>query len=145
MKKGVLLFEGKRSLSQTKQCFRDSVNINTIMAKAKRTGILPIKTDNGVFGDYSNVVDYRDCLDKIMNIEALFLRLPAAVRNKFQNDPGALLSFLQDPKNEDEARKLGLLRPLTDEERIARGEMTADGKPVEKKVEEPEPQKEGGE
>lgn len=117
-----LMFKGPRSKSLTQQQFKNSVNINTIMAKAKKTGVLPVRTNQPYFGDFSIVTNYKEMLDKVLAIDELFMQLPSKVRNKFANNPEEILTFLQDPKNEDEAREIGLLRPLTREERIERRE-----------------------
>ena len=57
----------------------------------------------------------QDCLYDAMNIVAqantMFEELPATVRDKFKNDPGLFLDFVQDPKNGPEMVELGLTDP----------------------------------
>lgn len=54
----------------------------------------------------------------VENAKIQFDLLPAAVRDKFQNDPAQLFDFVMDAGNRDEAIKLGLIakpdeKPLT--------------------------------
>lgn len=93
----------------TKQEFKEQCDINHIIAKYRKTGELPIARKNGVFADVSNITDYHDMVGKIQNAQNAFMYLPADLRARFNNDPGALLSFLQDPTNLQEAIKLGLV------------------------------------
>lgn len=134
MSKYALKFNPKdaRSRSKTQQNFRDTVNVNTIMKKAHKTGVLPVLGDIPHFADYSNVTDYQDSLNKVMAIDVLFAELPSGVRTKFGNDPDAILKFLNDPKNDAEARKIGLIRPLTFLERVEKGLINPDGSAIKK-------------
>jgi len=124
MSKYALLFKGKRSKSRTQQHFKNEVNINTIMKKARRTGVLPVKDQDSYFQDLTGVTDYKSSMDRILEINQKFDALPAVIRNKFGNDPDQILKYLQNPENEGEARKLGLLRELTYEESKARADKS---------------------
>lgn len=122
MSKTVLTFgKEKRSRSKTQQHFRESVNINQIMKKAQKTGVLPIRSTQPYFGDFSQVTDYKESLDKIKNIDNLFMKLPSDVRNRFKNDPANILDFINDPANDAEIREMGLKEPYTQEERNQMG------------------------
>ena len=146
MKRVKLSFKGKKGRSKTQQNFRDDVNVNTIMAKAKRTGILP-QTIGGQFRDVSSGLDYKESLDKIMEIDGMFSKLPAKIRTRFQNNPSEIVEFLQNPDNDKEARELGLLEPLSHEEQLAQdvkdGIRTPDGKVIPKEEKPKEPEAEG--
>ncbi|AKI26890.1 internal scaffolding protein VP3 [Gokushovirinae Bog8989_22] len=61
------------------------------------------------FGDFTNIGSYQECLNRVISIDQTFDSLPSAVRAKFRNDPGALITFLSNPDNRDEAISLGLL------------------------------------
>lgn len=95
--------------SLCEQSHRETVNINRIVARARK-GILPSGT--GVqpnFGDFSSGMDYHELMNRMVDAKADFQRLPADIRKRFGNDPGNLIDFLGDPENEQEARELGLL------------------------------------
>lgn len=101
-------FEFKKP-SLTQQQFKAECDVNNILAKYKKSGLLThINKHQGNFGDFTNVEDYKTSLEKVMKAQESFEHLPSELRNKFQNDPGNLISYLQDPKNDEEAVKYGL-------------------------------------
>lgn len=95
--------------SLTQQHFADSCNINKIMEKYRRTGILPINSQKAVFGDCEEGFDFLTAQRQIAAAKEAFAELPAKVRRRFDNDPAALLAFLEDPTNRLEAEALGLV------------------------------------
>ena len=97
--------------SRTQQQFTEDCDINVI---ARRFGLdkapmLPAVTDPSYYGDVSNVPDLRAVLDMALDARAKFMMLPARLRARFDNQPGRMWAFLQDPENMDEAVRLGLL------------------------------------
>jgi phage internal scaffolding protein len=100
--------------TKTHQSFRNEANINTIMAKAYKTGQMPIATHDikARFGDFSNIPDYQSAQNMIIHANNAFAELPSDIRKRFGNDPQELLEFLDNPKNHNEAREMGLLEPL---------------------------------
>lgn len=95
--------------SRTEKAHQKRVNVNTIVAKANRTGLLPGRSFPGFYGDFTGVSDYRTCVEKLMQAEDNFMALPSKVRKRFNNDPAELLDFLSDDKNRKEAIELGIL------------------------------------
>lgn len=96
----------------TQQHFRDECDINLMMKRYQRTGILPGDPGRalvGSYGDFSEVPEYREALEIIRRAESQFQALPAMVRDRFKNDPAQLLAFVQDKGNREEAIKLGLI------------------------------------
>lgn len=106
MSKYSLKFKGPKSKSRAQQNFRDDVNINTIMAKARKTGLMPRRVGE-TFLDLSAGYSYQDILDRVMSIDDKFAQLPAKIRTRFDNDPGQMLAFLSDQSNHGEAIELG--------------------------------------
>lgn len=107
-------------MSLTEQSKKEEANINNIVGKYKRTGILPIARGRPQYGDFTNVSDYQSSLQKIIEVNEEFENLPAVLRKKFKNDPSNMLEFVMDENNREEAEKLGLLevveevvKPLT--------------------------------
>ena len=95
--------------SMTQQQFKAECDVNNILAKYKRTGMLShIQKHQGNFGDFSSVEDYQTSLGKLMQAQQSFESLPSELRAKFENDPAKLISYLSDDKNNAEAIKLGL-------------------------------------
>lgn len=98
--------------SLAQQQFKEECDINNIVKKFHNTGeFLNMTSKTGVYADFSEIQDYQTMLHTVMAAEDAFNALPAQVRAKFRNDPGQLITYLQDPKNEEEARSLGLLNP----------------------------------
>lgn len=88
---------------------RNECNINSIMAKYRRTGLLPARVGSGMSGDFTAAVDYHSSLEAIRAAEAGFMSMPSQLRKRFDNDPAKLLDFLANDDNYDEAVALGLV------------------------------------
>lgn len=112
----------------TQQNFQEETDINNIMAKFAKTGLVDhVNKVTGSYGDFTSVQDYQLHLDQVMAANAAFMQLPSAVRRRFDNDPAHLLSFLQDDRNRDEAVKLGLVNPPATPEPKAEPKAKASG------------------
>lgn len=95
--------------SRAKQEFKAECDINTIMAKYAKTGLLEhVNRYQGQYGDFSEVVDYQEALNLVSQAQEAFQSLPASIRTRFENDPGKYLAFVQDPANSAELVKMGL-------------------------------------
>lgn len=80
-----------------------------MMEKYSKTGMLPVNNMSQSFGDFSEATDYASSMLQIQRAEEDFLELPVSIRKRFSQDPQKLLEFLNDPKNREEADKLGLI------------------------------------
>lgn len=97
---------------KTKQEFKDEVDVNSIMAKYRRTGLIShVRANPGTYADLTGLASYHESLNKVAQAQELFLALPATIRGKFENDPAKMVAFMEDESNHDEARKLGMLPP----------------------------------
>ena len=93
----------------TKQAFKAECDINTIMDRYARDGLLDhVSKYQGQYADVSAEVDYQMALETIFRAEEAFMSLPASIRSKFDNDPQRFLEFVEDPSNRDEMVELGL-------------------------------------
>lgn len=98
----------------TKQSFKDETDINNIMAKYKNTGLIDHISDfKGSYGDFTNVQEYQLSLNQVLAAQESFEQLPSGIRARFNNSPSALMSFLENPTNLDEAVELGLVNRPT--------------------------------
>lgn len=97
--------------SMTDQSFKDEVDINTIVQRFGLTGEMPSDLRMPSYGDFEATVDYHGAMLALKAADEEFLRLPGEIRARFDHNAGALIAFLEDPKNEEEARKLGILNP----------------------------------
>lgn len=98
--------------SLTIQSEKDSCDINKIIEKFTRTGIMTnIRQDQPMYGDFSDLCDYQTARIRVQEAEEQFMELPASIRTRFDNDPGKLIDFLGDENNRAEAIELGLVAP----------------------------------
>ena len=102
--------------SLTEQHHKDDCDVNIILERYCKTGVLPENArKNGVYGDFSACAqDYREAVRLLQDAHDRFDSLPSRIRERFDNDPEKLLAFLDNPENEAQARKLGLLATVTD-------------------------------
>ena len=97
--------------SLTQQQFKEDSDINVMLEKFKVTGVMPQGVRMPSYGDFTGVSDYRSAVEAIHKAEMAFMDMPANVRNRFDNDPQKFLEFCADPKNAEEAARLGLVDP----------------------------------
>lgn len=101
-----------KDVTRAQQQFAEECDINTIVRRFGLTGELPKDVVAPMQGDFTEVVDYKTALDMVRAADEAFMKMPAEVRTRFNNDPQRFLEFTSDDRNRDEARKLGLLRPI---------------------------------
>lgn len=120
--------------SMTVQAPADEVDINRIMARVLKGQ--PVLTSNAepFYGDVSEFSGLQESIIKVQEAEDLFMQYPASLREKFENDPVQFVDFMSDPKNTDEAIKLGLALPkpipVVPEPPVIPAVATPDSKPV---------------
>ena len=104
-----------RGESLTVQSDKHGADINQIVGKFVKTGIMPnVKVGQPMFGDFVNVMNYQDALICVAHVEQQFDALPAHVRDRFKNSPSELIDFLSDADNRQEAVELGFAVEATD-------------------------------
>lgn len=104
---GAIDFSGEKSL--THQSFKDECDINNIMSRYAKTGVVThVNRFQGRYGDFSEIADYQTALGIVKNAEEMFLTLPAQIRAEFDNDPGTFIEFAENPANLDRMVQLGL-------------------------------------
>lgn len=94
--------------SKTQQNFRDDADINVIVGRIIKTGIVPDIPVPPQYGDLTTETDYHTMLNKLAETKGLFYRLDAEDRARFDNDPGAWLGYV------NQAIAAGDLEPLRD-------------------------------
>ena len=73
------------------------------------TGRLPENVRMPTYGDFSGVEDYQGAINAARRAQHSFMQMPAAVRERFDNDPHRFVAFCSDPANRAEAIQLGLV------------------------------------
>ncbi len=98
---------------RTKQSFRKEADINFIVARSLKTGMLVdprvVAKREAIFGDFTQVGDFQDAQLRIVKGREAFESLSSSIRARFQNEPGLLLDFMADEANREEAQELGII------------------------------------
>lgn len=88
-------------------------DINNIVAKAYKTGQLPVLMNRKPMEQLPGVETYQDAMNKVVFAQQAFARLPSEIRNSFDNDPAKMLFALENSKDNPELTKklqtIGLL------------------------------------
>lgn len=96
--------------SRTQEQFAEECDVNHIISRYKKTGEITHRARKaGVYADISEISDYHTMVNRVADAQKAFYTLSAEVRRRFNDDPGALIEFLQDSNNREEAIKLGLI------------------------------------
>lgn len=100
---------------RTQQHLRDEVNINNIIAKYNKTGIIEHVTRNRLkYGEFADLADYATNLDKVAKAQQSFETLPATLRNEFKNSIEGFFEFIRKPENKEQCVKWGIFDPPKD-------------------------------
>lgn len=95
--------------SLTKQSFKEECDVNNILKKFAKTGLIDhVNRFAGDYGNYTSVQDYQTSLNQIMSANEMFDSLPSKVRARFGNSPAEFLDFVGNPENIQEMISLGL-------------------------------------
>lgn len=94
---------------RTKQNMKNESDINLIMSKYKKTGLVNFVNTRQAEYMQSNPVDFHEAMNVIAESNSLFADMPAYLRKRFNNDPGEFLKFVQDEENRAEMIDLGLV------------------------------------
>lgn len=98
--------------NMTEQSHREELNINNILAKFQRTGVVDHVKEHGP--QYADVpaIDYREAMEIVTSSNSMFNELPARARAYFDNDPAKFLESVQNPDTDlNKLHEIGLLRP----------------------------------
>lgn len=95
--------------SLAQQHAKEDADINTIVKRFGLTGELPNNVRMPQYGDFTAATDYHTAMNAVIAANTSFAAMPADIRARFNNDPGAFVDFCADENNRDEAIKLGLV------------------------------------
>jgi phage internal scaffolding protein len=97
--------------SMTKQSHAERLDVNNIIKRYNRTGVLQQATDfEGVYGEFTSY-DLREAIEKVEKSNQIFMEVPSEIRARFENDPGAFIDFATNPTNVHQMRDWGLAKP----------------------------------
>ena len=129
--------------TMTQQHFKEECDINTIMERFGVTGELPTNIRQPMSTDFIEAMDFQQAQNALLEAESSFMELPAQVRAKFENNPAALIEYLEADLDEGGTKdrqefmgKYGLTKPVaTPSEKVSPGPVTSSRELV------PEPEK----
>lgn len=113
--------------SRTLQSQAQDADINVIVKRFNVTGQLPGVLKMPTYQDFDEVFDFRSALDVVRKAELAFLSVPANVRARFGNDPGAFVDFCMDERNIEELRRMGLAKSVETKVGVKDGEVRVEG------------------
>lgn len=103
-------FLSDKDVSVTQQQFAEECDINTIVKRFGLTGELPVAQRTPLpYEHFYGEMSYQDMLNGVLAAQKSFNDLPAHVRQRFGNDPAALVDFVSRSENRDEAIRLGMV------------------------------------
>ncbi|AXH77649.1 MAG: internal scaffolding protein [Microviridae sp.] len=108
-KKTFLDEHGELLPTMTEQSHKNGTMVENIIAQYDRTGlILHVNQATASYGDFTEVNEYQESLNLVIEADNAFNALPAAVRKEFANDAGAFFEFATNPANAERMYELGL-------------------------------------
>lgn len=111
---------------RTKQEFKDDCDINNILRKFRKTGVLEHVRKHGPEYGFAPAVDYHEAMNLVLKADAMYADLPSDLRKRFK-DPAEFLEFVQDPENAEEMLELGLRTPKAKSDAELMREAVRDG------------------
>lgn len=102
-----LSFEGVKPLTEQKH--KEDVQIQNIMRKARKTGVLShVNQYKGTYGEFADAPTYHEAQNVIAEANSMFETVPSQIRKQFKNDPSEYVSFMQNPENYEAIAEMGL-------------------------------------
>ncbi len=111
--------------SRTKQSFRDECDVNHIMARYQKTGVIQHFNQQKASYGFAPAIDFSEAIKLVEKAGELFDGLPSEIRKKFSNNPEKFLAFCENPDNRSEMALLGLLKETDPPASIADEKLSA--------------------
>lgn len=90
--------------TKTQQQFKDDADINVLLERFGAGQQIPLAARQPIWGmDFTEDFDFQRAFAAVQAAMEGFDDLPARIKNRFDNDPGKLLTFLNNPENKAEA------------------------------------------
>lgn len=94
--------------TMAQQQFQEECDINVIVERFGITGQLPQNMRMPIQEEFVETLTYHEALNKLIEADGEFMKLPAKIRAEFQNDAGKFVEFVSDEANYEKAREWGL-------------------------------------
>lgn len=94
--------------SLTKQASKKECDINFIISKFQKTGLLThTREHEGQYADFEES-NFHDAMNIVTTAQSMFESVPSSIREQFHNDPGEFIEFATNPENQQALFDLGL-------------------------------------
>ena len=101
--------------SMTKQDPANRSNINNIMAKYRKSGVIShLSARQPTYGDFSLVTDLQGALDTVATLTDEFMALDASIRKAADNNPETYFQMLATPEGVEALEAAGLTLGATE-------------------------------
>lgn len=88
---------GKEDIQDYINSFADSVDIEKIVARAMNGEPELLDQRKGFYGDFTEYPKtYAEMLDRVIQAQNIFEKLPLEVRNRFNNDPAQFIAGMDE-------------------------------------------------
>lgn len=89
---------GQESLYDYIQSWKDSVDINTIMARYANGDVDALSKVQGAYGDFTQFPKtYAEMLNRVIQGKHMFASLPLEIREKYNHDFGQFIAAMDEP------------------------------------------------
>lgn len=123
------------AVPRTKQSFKDECDINRIMHKYQKTGMITHLAKHAPQYGEASSTDLLEAMNTLTKAQEMYDELPSSVRRKFTG-PVNFLEFIEDESNAEEIYKLGLaVRQPAAEPLLVRVQPEPDADPAPEPVE----------
>lgn len=93
----------------TEQHHKESCDINNILMKYEKTGILDhVSKVQGQYGHFAGVPEYQEAMQLLADSNSMFESVPATIRAQFDNNPAKFRDFMVEQSNYDAIEELGI-------------------------------------
>lgn len=93
-----LIEAGQESLYDSIQSWKDSVDINVIMARYANGDVDVLSKVQGAYGDFTQFpTTYADMLNRVIQGKHMFESLPLEIREKYNHDFGQFIAAMDKP------------------------------------------------
>ena len=97
--------------SLTEQSFKDSMDINNILARCVSGDFSGLSPRPAQYLDTTQLNDFQENMNRLSSVRNYFDALPSELRAKFDNDLRTFTEFCSNSSNVDTMREMGLLPP----------------------------------
>ena len=97
--------------TMTKQNLKNEMDVNNIIKKYNKTGVLPdLHKLEAMYGEITSM-DLQEAMNMHIAAEKAFMEVPSEIRKQFGNDAGAFIDYATDEANITQMREWGLAQP----------------------------------